>query len=593
MTKYTSIYILFLLLISINSFAQNVQFVANANNNAKSGEPFIIQYKLEAPTKGKNFKYPEVKNLTVLNVGTSSFTRTSIINGKHSKSITLTWSLTAIAGTTGRLTIPAATVTVDGKSYNSNALTINVNQGSNNTSYTPSNQSNVVESSSQNRNELPNKDIFLNLTTNKTDVYLGEPIYIYNRLYSKYNVNLSEFNPSAMDNFWIQDLPMPNSVKAEYVTLNGSQYLTAVLEKKVIFPQKTGEIVIEPYNATFQLYDGWGFPAGSKKVVSNKKIITVKPLPANKPAGFTGAVGDFQISSKSDVDSLNIDEAVIITLTVSGLGNFGLFDDPTIKVPNTFEPLMPDTKNNTRITENGIDGSRTFTFTYIPRVPGTYNIKEVAFSYFNPKTKKYYTKKTNPITIIVIGDSTTMLTDNSIVKSELNEIAEDIRYIKTSGFSLQQKNNFFFGKLGFWLSYLIPFVGFLFLIFFMRNKIKENANVELVKSKKADKISKKRLKTAENHIKSGKIDEFYEEITNALWGYVSDKLSIPVGNLTRATAVETFKNSNISEDLITDFVKTIDDCETARFAPSSAGLSPEIIYEKASNIIRSLELKIN
>lgn len=593
MTKHTSIFILFLLLISINVSAQNVHFTADANNNAKTGEPFAVQYKLEAPTKGQNFKYPDVKDLTVLNVGSSSFTQTTIINGNYSKTITLSWTLSVVTNKTGQLSIPAATVTVDGKTYKSNTLTINVTKGSNNTTYVPSNQSNVVEPNSENRNELPNKDIFLNLTTNKTEAYLGEPIYIYNRLYSKYNVNLSEFNPSSMDNFWIQDLPMPNSVKAEYVTLNGSKYLTAVLEKKVIFPQKTGEIQIEPYNATFQLYDGWGFPAGSKKVVSNKKTITVKPLPANKPAGFTGAVGDFEISAVSNVDSLNIDEALIITLTVSGIGNFGLFDDPTIKMPNTFESLVPDIKSNTKVTENGIDGSKIFTFTYIPRAPGTYNIKEIAFSYFNPKTKQYHTKKTNPFTVTVLGDSTTLLTDNSVEKSQFNEIAEDIRYIKTNNFSLKQKNNFFFGKLGFWLAYLIPFIGFLFLIFFMRHKIEENANIELVKSKKADKISKKRLKTAENYIKLGKIDEFYEEITNALWGYVSDKLSIPLASLTRASAVETFKNSNISEDLITDFVKAIDDCETARYAPSSAGLSPEIIYTKASNVIKSLELKIN
>lgn len=593
MTKHTSIYLLFLLLISIGASAQNVHFTADANNNAKTGEPFAVQYKLEAPTKGQNFKYPDVKDLTVLNVGSSSFSQTTIINGNYSKTITLSWTLSVVTSKTGQLSIPAATVTVDGKTYKSNTLTINVTKGSNNTTYVPSNQSNVVEPNSENRNELPNKDIFLNLTSNKTEAYLGEPIYIYNRLYSKYNVNLSEFNPSSMDNFWIQDLPMPNSVKAEYVNLNGSQYLTAVLEKKVIFPQKTGEIKIEPYNATFQLYDGWGFPAGSKKVVSNKKTITVKPLPANKPAGFTGAVGDFEISAVSNVDSLNIDEALIITLTISGIGNFGLFDDPTIKMPNTFESLVPDIKSNTKVTENGIDGSKIFTFTYIPRAPGTYNIKEIAFSYFNPKTKQYYTKKTNPFTVTVLGDSTTLLTNNSVEKSQFNEIAEDIRYIKTNNFSLKQKNNFFFGKLGFWLAYLIPFIGFLFLIFFMRHRIKENANIELVKSKKADKISKKRLKTAENYIKLGKIDEFYEEITNALWGYVSDKLSIPLASLTRSTAVETFKNSNISEDLITDFVKAIDDCETARYAPSSAGLSPEIIYTKASNVIKSLELKIN
>ncbi|MBN2890469.1 MAG: protein BatD [Bacteroidales bacterium] len=583
--------IIFMLFLGSNILAQDVLFTANANNTAKAGEPFIIQYQLEAPQKGTNFEYPEMSGINVLNVGTSSFTQTTVINGKMSKSYTLTWTLTAVANNQGKQTIPAASVTVNGKTFKSNSLDINITAGNGNNNVANNNQPSI-DNTVENNENIPEKDIFLNLTTNKTEAYVGEPIYIYTRLYSRYNVNLSEFNPSAMDNFWIQDLPMPNSVKADYTTLNGKQYLTAVLEKKVIFPQKSGDISIEPYNATFQLYDNWGFPYGNKKVVSNKKVITVKPLPANKPAGFTGAVGDFNITSEIDNNEIEIDNAINITLTISGIGNFGLFDDPEMKVPKTFEELLPDVKTNTKVTENGIEGSKSYKLTYIPRVPGNYTIKGVSFSYFDLKSKKYITKTTNPIEINIEGDSTMQIANGNKSKIEVEEIGEDIRFIKTAGLSLYPKNNFIYGKLGFWLAYLIPFVGFLISIFLLRKKIKENANIELIKSKKADKVSAKRLKTADNNLKQGNFDIFYEEINKALWGYISDKLSIPLSELTRQNAVNTLSAQNVEEQLINDFIKTIDDAEIARYAPSSVGITPESIYQRASSIISNFEKKI-
>lgn len=584
---------LIIILLGTSLSAQDVVFSANANSSARAGEPFLIQYQLEAQAKGTNFQPPETPELNILNTGTSSFVQTTIVNGNMTKSQTITWTLTVVASEKGKISVPAAKVTVNGKTYKSNKLTINIREGNGENVYANSNEPSVNDVEQKN-NASQNKDIFLNLTTNKTDAYIGEPIYTYTRLYSRYNVNLSEFNPSKMDNFWIQDLPMPNSVKADYTTLNGKQYLTAILEKKVIFPQKTGEIVIEPYDATFQLYDNWGFPYGTKKVVSNKKVINVKPLPAaNKPENFTGAVGSFDISIETDTEELEVDQAMTITLKVTGLGNFGLFDEPELKVPKTLEALVPDSKSNTQVTAEGIDGTKTYMYKYIARVPGDYTIKGVDFSYFDPKAKKYYTKTTEPIQIHVKGDTNLNYAKGDVTKDDVTELGEDIRFIKTSMINLSPKNNFIHGKLNFWLAYLIPLFGFLVSIFVLRKKIRENANLELVKSKKADKVSAKRLKIADKNLKTGNLEGFYEEITKALWGYVSDKLSIPISELTRQTAVETLNGHNVDESLINDFIKIIDDSETARYAPNMAGITPENVYQQASNIISSFEKKIH
>ncbi len=584
--------LLFIALIFYSSgYSQNVSFVASATKNPKTGEPFIIQYKLEAPQQGKDFNYQATPNLNVLNTGTSSFTQTTIVNGRTSKSITYTWSLTVVTDKEGTYNIQPATVKVGGQIYKSNALTIEVGKGTGNKSNVISDNSVTPENNLETK--LPDKDIFLNITTNKSEAYLGEAIYSSTSLYSRYNVNLSEYNASTYDNFWIQDLPMSSSIKADYTTINGKQYLTAVLEKKVIFPQKTGEIIIESADAVFQLYDNWGFPYGTKKVVSNKKIVNVKPLPAGKPADFSGAVGDFSLNLSTSAEEIDIDQSFTIEISINGTGNFGLFDDLKFDMPKSFEPLLPETENNISATYNGMQGSKTFKFSYLPRVPGEYNIKEISFSYFNPSTKKYYTLKTQPITIKVIGDSLANTAEGVVVKSDALEISDDIRYIKTQNLKLYPKNHFIFGSSIFWLAYLIPFLAFVFIIIFLRKKIKENANFELVKSKKADKVSIKRLKTANKKLNEQDYEGFYNETAKALWGYVSDKLFIPLSELTRQTVTDTLINYNVDEDLINNFVKTIDNCETAKYAPvSQKQLSSEVL-SNASQIISTFEKKIH
>jgi hypothetical protein len=507
--------------------------------------------------------------------------------------ITHTWQFTAEAPKEGSYTIPSATVKVNGKVYKSKPITITVTKGNPNAN---SNYNNYSYNQQQNdASDMPNnnKDIFLNLSTNKTSAYVGEAIYTTAKIYSRYDISMQEFNPSPFNNFWIKELKMPSQVKAERVLYNNKQYITAVLDKRVIFPQKSGKITIEPYNATFQLYDGWGFPAGTKKVVSNRKVINVKPLPVNKPATFSGAVGDFKISTSIDKTEIYVDDAFSIALTISGVGNFGLFDLPKFSLPNTFESLDPETNDKTSITANGISGSKTVKYSYIARVPGEYKIPQIVFSYFDPAKEKYFTVKTDTITIKVIGDSSSAVMANpgQIVKTEVTELGNDIHYIKTNTPRLKPKNNFIFGKSCFYAAFIIPLLIFLFLIIFLRKKIKENADAKYVRYKKADKVSQKRLKTAEIYLQQGKNDVFFQEISKALWGYVSDKFSIPLAELTRETVAETLKNHNISDDLINNFVKIIDTCETARFAPTAINQTSEQIFNDAKELIKSFEKK--
>ncbi len=586
-----------LLIISyLSVYAQDVSFVCQVPRTVSAGEPFNIKFKLSASERGKNFKAPNFSGINILgqNDYSSSSSSITIINGKMTSKNTIshTWQYTAEVSKEGTITIPSASVKVNGKIYKTKPVTITVTKGNPNAN--SRNYNNYSYSQPQTApSEMPssNKDIFLNFSTNKTTAYVGEAIYAYAKIYSRYDISLQEFNPSPFNNFWIKELKMPSSVKAERVLYNNKQYITAVLDKRVIFPQKSGTITIDPYNATFQLYDGWGFPAGTKKVVSNRKTINVKPLPANKPANFSGAVGNFNISANIDKTDLYVDDAFSITLTISGLGNFGLFDLPEFSLPTTFERLDPETEDHTTVTTNGISGSKTVKYSYIARVPGEYKIPQIVFSYFDPKKEKYITIKTDTITLKVIGDSTsTAYTQGgNIVKSEVTELGNDIRFIKINSPKYKRKNRFIYGTTGFWLAYIIPLFIFFILIIFLRKKIKENSDARLVRYKKADKVSQKRLKTAQTYMSENKDDVFYEEISKALWGYVSDKFSIPLAELTRDTVAEKLQKHGIREDMINNFLKIIDTCETARFAPAATNVTMQEVYNNAKDIIKNFE----
>lgn len=581
---------IFLIIIPFLANSQDVQFVASAHSKVNVGKAFYITYTLQAAKEGSNFQRPKLDGFELLNVNTSRSSNTSvtIVNGKMKQNsfITLTWYLTVKAKKEGTFKIPTASVKVDGKTYKSNSLVIKVVKGEtaydNNSKSKRNNYSNIQQTS---------KKLFLNLTTDKVTAYVGEAIYTYCRMFSRYDgINIQEFNASTFDDFWIKNIKMPNSVKGEQVELNNTNYLAATLDKKVIFPQRSGTITIKPYNAVFQLYDGWGFPAGTKKVVSNKKIITIKPLPANKPASFSGAVGQYSISLTSKNYEIKVDEALVINVNIQGKGNFGLFDLPKVNLPNSFESLNAETKDNFNITSEGVSGSTIVKYSFIARVPGKYKIPQLVFSYFDPKKEKYITLKTDTLSITVIGDARdSILSNNNVVKNEITELGSDIRYLKTGMPNLKKQNNFIFATKEFFLVYVALFLLFILLVLFLRKKKKENAEIELLRFKRADKISKKRMRKAAKCIKNKNSESFYEETSKALWGYFSDKLSISLAELTRDSVKDTLLAHKVDTDLIDELLKVIDICEISRFAPSSSNNQIEQVYRQASEVISTFE----
>ncbi len=580
-------------LLTTNLLAQNDRkFSVDAPSVVRAGESFQVRYILENP-KSRSPKILVEKNVDGLSYyGSTSYTSrqssVTIVNGKLkavSKNV-ISWIYTFVADQPGEYTIPPAKVIDGGDQLTSNPVTIRVEKPYNNQLPKPK-----VATGTQDQEYVPkqNKNLFIDLVASKRNVYVGEPVYLYARIYSTYQLSIDDFEPAKFPGFWVQEIDMPSRIQAERVTVNGKQYLAATLDKRVLFPQETGDLKISPYKLSVTLYDRMGFPF-NRDVQSNSLTIHVKPLPVeNKPANFSGAVGNFNMSVELDKDSVNVDEPVTIKITVSGVGNFGLFDIPEPSVPNSFEVLEPKTIPQYKATEAGMEGRITKEFIYIPRSTGKYTIPEIKFSFFNPYKKKYITLSSKPLNISIYGthDSTGAVFNS--YKSDVTQLGNDINYIETTPFKLKPKEKFFAGSRIHWLSYILALILFGILSFIERKKIKERSDIRKFKSKIASKTSYKRLKVARKMMKAGNSERFYEEVAKALWDYLGNKLNINTADLTRDRAKEELSAKGVPQELINEFIEIIDNCDFARYAQTGHNGSMEEIYNRASKLIDKLE----
>lgn len=589
------LYILFLLL-PLSLLSQNVSFKATAPRQVQEGQRFSIQYIVSANKYADKLILPDFKNLKVITTskGTGTNTSVTIINGKMKSQSTYTtsWNVYVEAGKVGNVTILPATATVDGKKYKSNSLTISIVKSSGKQQNNSGNFSNQTSPQEVFSDPEPSYNtVFFNITLNKTEVYQGEPVFLNCRLFiqPRYQVQMEDFKPPSFDKIWSKQIDIPKQPQLKRVLFNNKTYLSAVIDKRLLFPQSSGELTIPAYSGTFSLYDSWGFPIGDKSIKSSPKKIRVKPLPQKgKPQNFSGAVGNFKVEYNIDNSEVKVNDPVNFEIKIKGTGNFGIFDVPQITLPKTFEALNPEEKDNLHISESGISGTKTITYSFIARVPGNYKIPPFSFSYFDYNDKKYHTVVSDTFNIKVTGSSntSTALNTNNVEQ----EIGKDIRFIKTGNTNLKPKNNFIFNSN--WTLLFVYFgiiVLFLIIMFILRKKIKENADLRTVKFKQANKISRKRLKKAHSFMIQEKKDNFYEEILNALWGYVSDKLNLNESELTRDNLKSVFVHNNIDESLQNDFINLIDKVETSRYAPVDVQQNMNNIYNDAAELINKFE----
>lgn len=581
-------------LLSAQVVAQ-VTFNASTNKVVEAGENFKLNFTVNA--NGTNFKPPSLAGFRVL-AGPSPSTNRSFqfINGKASQSISNTYSYIIQATKVGKYTIPKAQITVDGKIYESNPITIEVVKGS------AQNSENLTKTK---ENISTKDDIFVRNNLSKTTVYQGEQIISIMKVYSRVGLRaFPDIKFPSFTGFWSQDIKTPTQISLQRENVNGKIYNTGVIRQVILFPQRSGIIKIDPFELECIVQQKSGkrrnffgelvdtYADVKKNLKSPVRTIKVLPLPGNKPKSFNGAVGtDFQILVNVDRNEIANNESLTLTVKISGTGNLKLIDKINIDFPKTFEVYDPKISNNISNTITGARGNKVFEYLLIPREPGDYTIPAVKFSYFNVKSKSYKTISGKDIFIHVDKSNEIQVSNNpiSISKEDIKTLGTDIRYIKQNSFELLPIDKTFFGSWKFYMFYLVSFVIFILIVFISRHKIRQNANVALMKNKRANKISKKRLKMASAYMKQNNQAKFYDEVIHALWGYLSNKLNIPVSGLSRITVKETLAGQKVDEEIINEFIVVIDGCEYAKYAPAAEGTQIEQDYKKAREVINSFE----
>ena len=576
-----------------------VSFTATAPDAVVVGDQFRLSYTITTQ-EVRNFRAPSIKGFEVL-MGPSRSTQSSvqIINGKTTSTQSITFTYILMAKTEGEYTIPGATVTADGNQMVSNSVTIKVlpadksagqNQGKGNTGSAT----------------ISGNDLFITGTINKTTVYEQEAILLTYKIYTQVdlrgfdNVQLPDFK-----GFHSQEVELPTNRRWGLEHYKGRNYQTTVFRQFVLFPQQSGKLTIDaarfdasiavatqvdPFDFDSFFNGGGGGYMVKKSLFTPKLSIDVKALP-DKPADFSGGVGDLNITSSINSTSVKTNDAVTVKVVISGTGNLKLLSNPEVKFPEDFEIYDPKSENNFRLTSEGLSGNKVIEYLAIPRNPGDYKIPPVSFTYFDVKSKSYKTLTTEGYNLHVEkgeGDATQTIA-NFTNKDEVKVLNEDIRFIKQNEVKLTPRGQFFFGTLGYWLFYLIPTLVFIIFFILYRKQIAANANVAKVRTKKANKVAVKRLKLAGKLLSDNKKDEFYDEVLKALWGYVSDKLSIPMSRLSKDNVEEDLRNYGVAEELIAEFLKVLDNCEFARFAPSDANQGMDKIYAEALDIISKME----
>ncbi len=598
-----------ILLFVITTFTLNAQdditFRAICKQQVVVGEQFQLSYELNC--EGEKFEAPNFVNFEI--IGGPNYSKSSsiqTINGSVTRTRVMTCSYYLRALKEGEFTIPAATITVNKKKIKSTTTTIKVVKSSDN----GNGNTGTVDKGSEN-------NVFLEATPNKRTAYLGEQITLTYKLY--YNVpisNLSISKAPSYSGFWTKDVTDNNGVlQQSSIIKNGQEYHVATIQEIVLIPQKAGTLTIDPLDITCvaqirqnrkqQSYDPFenffGDIMGSsytniKKDLKSQPIdIEVKAMPMkDKPNSFKGAVGQFTFTSKIDKTSMKSNDAFTITYTVSGKGNIELLDIPRPVFPPDFEVYDPKITTNTKNNTYGISGTKTAEYVVIPRVSGDFTLEPMEFSYFDPAKGRYVSLLSDQYELKVERSANEGNTGIIYAGGQevIKVVGSDILHIMTNG-KLHTNSTLLFASPLYFIIILVMAVVFAAALILNRRINKFNQNQVLVRNKKATKIAQKRLKDAFNYLKIKDQNHFYEELSQALWGYISDKLNILRSQLSMDTVRETMNGKNVPEDIVNQFIDLLNNCEYARFAPGDPGKKMDDLYQKGIEVITKAEKNLN
>ena len=608
-TKRLLLPVMLLMLTAVQAVAQDdkVSFTAQAPDAVVVGDRFRISYKINT-NNAKEFRAPDMKSLSVLTgPSTSTQSRTTIVNGKSSHEVTITYTYMVVATEEGTVDLDGATILVKGDQYTSNKLSIRVlpqdqtGQGSS----SGAQQSTQGRSGSQPQAQAAQgNELFMVATVDKTTLYEQEAVLLTYKVYVSPDVNLRNLSNKMPDikNCHVQEVDLPREKQLQLEHYNGRNYYAVVWNQYVLFPQHSGEIEIPAIdfeaivaervtsNDIFDIFNG-GHMVESRQTVTSRKInLNVKPLPQGKTDAFYGGVGDFSLSSTISSTDVTANDAVTIRVILSGTGNLKLIKTPEFKFPQDFDIYDPKVENKYSLKNGRQTGNKIFENLVIPRHAGEYTIPALEFQYFDPKSETYKTLRTDEYTLNVArGQGSDSQTSISYVnKEDLKFVGQDVRFHSTP-LTLKSIDSQFYGSALFYLCLALPLIILIVVVVISRKRIAEGANMAKVRTKKASSVATRRLKSAGKLMKAGRKNEFYDEMMRALSGYMGDKLAIPTAELSKDRIGQELRDRKVADELVRQVIGLMDDCEYARYAPGDDTGRMDHLYEQAVEVIGKIE----
>ena len=606
--------ILFWGFFSVNELSTQVTCTTKAPQQVQVGQQFQVSFSLNERPNTSKLPALNFANFTMVQNPHESYSSSSSwVNGQMSSSTTYTYTYVLVANKEGTFTLPSVPFVVNNQNVNSNAATIQVVAAS--TQNTQQQQRSQGGTSAQTFNK---DDFFVKASVSNANPYVGEQVIVNYKLYIgpqayRYQGNVTAI-PSSQG-FWTYDLTDKKAAPKRYEeVINGKRYVVEELRAIAAYPQKSGKLTITPLtvdlivqvpvqqqrqrsNDPFESLFNDPFFGGTRlqnmelKLSSNAVTITARETPTDrKPIDYSGLVGSFTITSKLSRDKLVANDAANLSITISGSGNLQMIDKLNIEFPSDIDVQEPSIKDNIKTSLSGISGSRTFEYILIPRAAGKFTIPSATFSYFDKGKNSYVTLSTQTMQLIVEKGKEGASYTRTSNKKDLQVMGSDIRHIKTN-VPLQMTEKPFFLSVTYWIGLCLPILLLFVVILLLRKRIENQKNRAAVRDKRASKLARKRLNKAEKLLKNKHDTDLYIEISQALWGYVSDKFRIPLGQLSLDTASQKLKERNMEASSIAEFLETLNQCEQVRFAPSSE-ITPEKMYERTFNFITKIEREL-
>ena len=587
--------------------AEKVTFEANSPLTVAVGEAFRVEFALNAKPDEDSFKAPSFEGFDVLaGPAVSQGSSVQIINGSMTKSVSYTYTFVLLPQAAGNVTVGAAEVKVDGTTYRTRPLPVEiVNEGEGSGARQQSGSHRPDDAQTDAQSQIGKDDILLRAVVSRTSVYKNEPLHVAFKLYTRVPyVNIVPESAPSFNGFWSQDLTDPNAGRVGRETYNGKVYETQVIKEYLLYPQQSGELTVEPaeLNVVAQVLVQSANPdpffGGGHEVYDVRRSlrtapvkVTVRDLPAGAPASFSGAVGKFTMASDVPSTELAANSAATYTIKISGTGNLSFVQAPKLTLPSSFEQYNVKTTESMKTTAAGTTGYRQFEYPFIARAEGEYEIAPVEFTYFDPAKKQYITLSTARLPINVAPDAgggAAAQVVTGLSKEDVKLLGQDIRFIKLGRGNLHlQGRPFMGGTLYFVL--LAAIVG-LFAVAYvaLRKRIRDRQNAVLMRGKRANKVAVQRFRAAAKFMQEENRHAFYEEMLRALWGYMSDKFNIPVANLTKENVREELNKRGVSQELSQSFSEIISQCDEAQYSPL-AGARMSDVYNAGVDFISKLE----